>query len=143
MWEGTAQIKALRKVAGRLRLDLAQYRELEAFAKFGSDLDKATQQQLRRGARLVELLKQDQYVPMAVEKQIVGMFAGTNGYLDPVPLEDVQRFEKELLEHIEMKYPDMYTTISGTKDLSEQTTTKLHEILREFSGKFRAAGKTN
>ncbi len=140
---GHAQIKALRKVAGRLRLDLAQYRELEAFAKFGSDLDKATQQQLRRGARLVELLKQDQYVPMAVEKQIVGMFAGTNGYLDPVPLEDVQRFEKELLEHIEMKYPDMYTTISGTKDLSEQTTTKLHEILREFSGKFRAAGKTN
>jgi F-type H+/Na+-transporting ATPase subunit alpha len=140
---GNAQIKALRKVAGRLRLDLAQFRELEAFAKFGSDLDKATQQQLLRGSRLVELLKQNQYVPMAIEKQIVGLFAGTNGYLDPVALEDVQRFEKELHEYIEMKYPDIYTTISGTKDLSEQTTTKLHEILKEFSGKFRATGKAS
>jgi F-type H+-transporting ATPase subunit alpha len=140
---GNAQIKALRKVAGRLRLDLAQYRELEAFAKFGSDLDKATQQQLRRGSRLVELLKQNQYVPMPIEKQIVSMFAGTNGYLDPVPLEDVQRFEKEFHEHIEMKYPEIYTTISGTKDLSEQTTTKLHEIVKEFSGRFRATGKVS
>jgi F-type H+/Na+-transporting ATPase subunit alpha len=80
---------------------------------------------------------------MPVEKQIVGMFAGTNGYLDPVPAEDVQRFEKELHEFVEMKYPDIYTTISGTKDLSEQTTTKLHEILKEFSGKFRPTGKAS
>ncbi|HTY37579.1 MAG TPA: F0F1 ATP synthase subunit alpha [Bacteroidota bacterium] len=138
---GHAQIKALRKVAGRLRLDLAQYRELEAFAKFGSDLDKATQQQLRRGSRLVELLKQGQYVPMPVEKQIVGMFAGTNGYLDVIPLEDVQRFERELHEFIEMKYPDVYTTISGTKDLSDATATKLHDIMKEFGTKFKASGK--
>jgi F-type H+-transporting ATPase subunit alpha len=138
---GNAQIKALRKVAGRLRLDLAQYRELEAFAKFGSDLDKATQQQLRRGSRLVELLKQGQYVPMAVEKQIVSMFAGTNGYLDTIPLEDVQRYESELHEFIEMKYPDIYTTISGTKELSDATANKLHDVLKEFEGKFRTSGK--
>jgi F-type H+-transporting ATPase subunit alpha len=83
---GNAQIKAMKRVAGRLRLDLAQYRELEAFAKFGSDLDKSTQQTLRRGSHLVELLKQDQYIPMAVEKQVVSMFTGTNGYLDELPL---------------------------------------------------------
>ena len=82
---GNAQIKAMKKVAGRLRIDLAQYRELEAFAKFGSDLDKATLAQLRRGSRLVELLKQGQYVPMPVEKQVVSLFAGTNGYLDEIP----------------------------------------------------------
>ena len=139
---GNAQIKALRKVAGRLRLDLAQYRELEAFAKFGSDLDKATQQQLRRGSRLVELLKQGQYVPMAVEKQIVGIFAGTNGYFDLIPLGDVERFERELHEFIDMKYPDVYTTIAETKELSDVTANKLHEILKEFAGKFRTAVKT-
>jgi F-type H+/Na+-transporting ATPase subunit alpha len=139
---GNAQIKALRKVAGRLRLDLAQYRELEAFAKFGSDLDKATQQQLRRGSRLVELLKQGQYVPMAVEKQVVGIFAGTNGYLDVIPLEDVQRYEREVLEFLEMKYPDILTTISGTKELSDATTNKLNEALKEFAGRFRPTGKT-
>ncbi|MCX6134661.1 MAG: F0F1 ATP synthase subunit alpha [Ignavibacteriales bacterium] len=138
---GNAQIKALRKVAGRLRLDLAQYRELEAFAKFGSDLDKATQQQLRRGSRLVELLKQGQYVPMPVEKQIVGIFAGTNGYLDAIPMEDVMRYERELHEFIEMKYSDIYVTISGTKELSDVTAAKLHEVLKEFAGKFRTSGK--
>ena len=140
---GNAQIKALRKVAGRLRLELAQYRELEAFAKFGSDLDKATQQQLRRGSRLVELLKQGQYVPMPVEKQIVGIFAGTSGYLDPIPLEDVQRFERELHEFIEMKSPAVYTTISGTKDLSDETVAKLHELLKEFSSRFKTSTKAN
>jgi F-type H+-transporting ATPase subunit alpha len=139
---GNAQIKALRKVAGRLRLDLAQYRELEAFAKFGSDLDKTTQQQLRRGSRLVELLKQGQYVPMAVEKQVVGIFAGTNGYLDLIPLEDVQRYEREVLEFLEMKYPDILTTISGTKELSDATTTELNDVLKEFAGRFRPTGKT-
>src|ERR1044071_4413426 len=93
---GNAQIKAMKKIAGRLRLDLAQYRELEAFAKFGSDLDKATQAQLRRGSRLVELLKQGQFVPLPVEKQVVSLFIGTNGYLDEIPLLQVQRFEREL-----------------------------------------------
>jgi F-type H+-transporting ATPase subunit alpha len=134
---GNAQIKALRKVAGRLRLELAQYRDLEAFAKFGSDLDKATQQQLRRGARLVELLKQGKYVPMPVEKQVVGVFAGTNGYLDVIPVEDVQRYEQEMHEFIEMKSADIYATISSTKDLSDVTVNKLHELLKEFAGRFK------
>src|SRR5467141_709423 len=103
---GNAQIKAMKKVAGRLRLDLAQYRELEAFAKFGSDLDKSTQAQLRRGSRLVELLKQGQYVPMPVEQQVVSIFVGTNGYLDEIPLQHVQRFERELLDLMELKHRD-------------------------------------
>jgi F-type H+-transporting ATPase subunit alpha len=140
---GNAQIKALRKVAGRLRLELAQYRDLEAFAKFGSDLDKATQQQLRRGSRLVELLKQGQYVPMPVEKQIVGVFAGTNGYLDAVPIHDVQRYEREMHEFIEMKSADVYDTITGTKDLSDVTVARLHELLKEFSSRFKPSSKAN
>ena len=140
---GNAQIKALRKVAGRLRLELAQYRDLEAFAKFGSDLDKATQQQLRRGSRLVELLKQGQYVPMPIEKQIVGVFAGTNGYLDVIPVHDVQRFERELHEFIEMKSADVYDTITGTKDLSDATVAKLHELLKEFGTRFKPSSKAN
>ncbi|HCA79149.1 MAG TPA: F0F1 ATP synthase subunit alpha [Bacteroidetes bacterium] len=140
---GNAQIKALRKVAGRLRLELAQYRDLEAFAKFGSDLDKATQQQLRRGSRLVELLKQGQYVPMPIEKQIVGVFAGTNGYLDPVPLHDVQRYEREMHEFMEMKSADVYDTITGTKDLSDATVARLHELLKEFGARFKPSSKAN
>jgi F-type H+-transporting ATPase subunit alpha len=136
---GHAQIKAMKSVAGRLRLELAQYRELEAFAKFGSDLDKATQQQLRRGSRLVELLKQGQYVPLPVEKQVVSIFAGTNGYLDPVPLEDVQRFESELFEYVELKHAEILLTIAEQQMLSDETTEKLHAILKEFSGKFKSS----
>jgi F-type H+-transporting ATPase subunit alpha len=138
---GNAQIKAMKKVAGRLRLELAQYRELEAFAKFGSDLDKATLQQLRRGSRLVELLKQGQYVPMAVEKQIVSIFAGTNGYLDEIPLDQVQRFEEEILELMELKYPEMLAEIAMKKDLSDDVTKKLHAILKEFTDSFKASVK--
>jgi len=138
---GNAQIKAMKKVAGRLRLELAQYRELEAFAKFGSDLDKATLQQLRRGSRLVELLKQGQYVPMTVEKQIVSIFSGTNGYLDEIPLEHVQRFEKELLEMTELKHVDMLAEIAMTKDLAEDLTKRLHEILKGFTESFKASVK--
>ncbi|MBI5475775.1 MAG: F0F1 ATP synthase subunit alpha [Ignavibacteriales bacterium] len=134
---GNAQIKAMKKVAGRLRLDLAQYRELEAFAKFGSDLDKATQQQLRRGARLVELLKQGQFVPMPVEKQVVSIFSGTNGYLDEVELADVQRFEKEFLEMMEIKHRDLLNKIAETKDLADDIQKKLHEILKEFTSVFK------
>jgi F-type H+-transporting ATPase subunit alpha len=140
---GDAQIKAMKQVAGQLRLDLAQYRDLEAFAKFGSDLDKATQQQLRRGSRLVELLKQDQYVPMPVEEQVVGIFAGTNGYLDLIPLEDAQRFERELLEYVSQKHPDVLTTIAGQKTLSDEMTGKLHAILKEFSSKFKMSMKVS
>ncbi|MCI0707778.1 MAG: F0F1 ATP synthase subunit alpha [Ignavibacteriae bacterium] len=139
---GNAQIKAMKKVAGRLRLDLAQYRELEAFAKFGSDLDKATQQQLRRGSRLVELLKQGQYVPMQVEKQVVTMFMGTNGYLDEIPIEDVGRFETELIESIEMKHKDVLGEIYEKKDLSDALQQKLHSIAKEFVGKFKTSSKT-
>ena len=134
---GHAQIKAMKKVAGRLRLDLAQYRELEAFAKFGSDLDKATQQQLRRGSRLVELLKQGQFVPMTVEKQVVSIFAGTNGYLDEIPLAHLQRFEKEFLEFMEIKHRDILNKIAETKDLADDVQKKLHEILKEFSSAFK------
>ena len=136
---GNAQIKAMKRVAGRLRLDLAQYRELEAFAKFGSDLDKATQAQLRRGSRLVELLKQGQYVPMTVEKQVVSVFAGTNGYLDEIPLEHVQRYERDLAEMLDLKYRDMMEEIADKKDLSEDLQKRLHEILKAFSASFKAS----
>jgi F-type H+-transporting ATPase subunit alpha len=138
---GNAQIKAMKKVAGRLRLDLAQYRELEAFAKFGSDLDKSTLQQLRRGSRLVELLKQGQYAPMAVERQVVGIFAGTNGYLDEIPLQHVERFEKELLELMDLKHTPLLEEIAMKKDLTEGITKSLHEILQGFTASFKASVK--
>ena len=136
---GNAQIKAMKKVAGRLRLELAQYRELEAFAKFGSDLDKATQQQLRRGSRLVQLLKQGQYVPMPVEQQVVSMFIGNNGYLDEIPLEDVDQYERQLHEFIELKYADVFLAIAETKSLSDELTDKLHAVVKEFAGKFKVS----
>lgn len=134
---GNAQIKAMKKVAGRLRLDLAQYRELEAFAKFGSDLDQATQKQLRRGQRLVELLKQDQYKPMPVEKQVVSIFYGTAGYLDQIPVSDVKRFEQEILEYIELKHKDIFLEILETKDLSDQLIERLKQIGEEFLKSFK------
>ncbi len=136
---GSAQIKAMKKVAGRLRLDLAQYRELEAFAKFGSDLDKATQAQLRRGSRLVELLKQGQYVPMTVEKQIVSIFVGTNGYLDEIPLEHVQRFEREFLESMGLKHKDIMDEIADKKDLSDDLQKNLHSIVKVFAAAFKVS----
>jgi F-type H+-transporting ATPase subunit alpha len=136
---GNAQIKAMKKVAGRLRLDLAQYRDLEAFAKFGSDLDKTTQAQLTRGSRLVELLKQGQYQPMPVEKQVVSLFAGTNGYLDTVPLEQVNRFETELLEMMEMKHRDLLSEIAEKKDLGDALQQRLHAIAKEFLAGFKVS----
>jgi len=136
---GHAQIKAMKKIAGRLRLDLAQYRELEAFAKFGSDLDKATLATLRRGARLVELLKQGQYVPMPVEKQVVSIFAGTNGYLDEIPVEHVERFEREFLEMMELKHADMLQAIAEAKDLTDDLVNVLKTILRQFTDSFKSA----
>jgi F-type H+-transporting ATPase subunit alpha len=136
---GNAQIKAMKRVAGRLRLDLAQYRELEAFAKFGSDLDKATQAQLRRGSRLVELLKQGQYDPMSVEKQVVSIFVGTNGYLDELPIGSIQRFEKEFLELMEVKHRDILDEIAKTKDLSDQIQGKLVPIVKDFIASFTAS----
>jgi len=136
---GNAQIKAMKKVAGRLRLELAQYRELEAFAKFASDLDKATQAQLRRGQRLVELLKQDQYQPMPVEEQVVLIFAGTQGYLDELPVEAVRRFETEFLALMRAKHKDILDRIIETRDLDDETTQKLHGILKEFVSAFKAS----
>ena len=118
-----------------------RYAELEAFAKFGSDLDKATLQQLRRGARLVELLKQGQYVPMTVEKQVVSLFAGTNGYLDEIPVSEVQRFERELLELLELKHPEVLTGIASKKDLTDEITASLKKILGEFTASFKASVK--
>ncbi|MGE5400863.1 MAG: F0F1 ATP synthase subunit alpha [Ignavibacteriales bacterium] len=135
---GNAQNKAMRKVSGSLKLDLAQYRELEAFAKFGSDLDKATQRTLSKGARLVELLKQVQYSPIPVEKQIISIYVGTNDYLETIPVADVKRFEKELQEYIELKYNDILTTIRTEKALSDATIAKIRAAVEEFLPKFKA-----
>jgi F-type H+/Na+-transporting ATPase subunit alpha len=138
---GNAQIKAMKKVAGRLRIELAQYRELEAFAKFGSDLDKSTLAQLRRGSRLVELLKQDQFVPMPVEKQVVSLFAGTNGFLDEIPLENIARYERDILELMELKHPDLLRSIAETKDLTPEITAQLKTVLQPFTDSFKATLK--
>ncbi|MCB0283258.1 MAG: F0F1 ATP synthase subunit alpha [Calditrichaeota bacterium] len=134
---GSAQIKAMKQVAGRLRLDLAQYRELEAFAKFGSDLDAATQQQLRRGERLVEILKQGQYSPLQFEKQIVIIFAATNGYLDKLPVSTLARFEEEYIKHLELKYPEVLKEIADKKVLSDELIEKMKDILSKFVSSFR------
>ena len=137
---GNAQIKAMKQVAGRLRLDLAQYRELEAFAKFGSDLDKATQQQLTRGQRLVEILKQDQYVPMPVEKQIAIIFAGTGGYLDDLPVEVVRRFEEEFLAYMETKHADILAEIAEKKVISDELRERMAKAVEEFKAIFKREG---
>ena len=138
---GNAQIKAMKKVAGKLRLELAQYRELEAFAKFASDLDKATQAQLRRGQRLVELLKQDQYQPMPVEEQVVLIFAGTQGYLDELPVESIRRFESEFLAFMRARHKDILDKIAETKDLDDETIQNLHSILKDFVSSFKSTLK--
>ena len=134
---GNAQIKAMKKVAGSLKLDLAQYRELEAFAKFGSDLDASTKKILTRGSRLVELLKQGQYVPIPVEKQVVSIFVGTNGYLDEIPVADVKRFEKEMLEFVEVKYPEIFKSIRETKELKDDAVTSIKKAAVEFTQTFK------
>src|SRR5438270_3635196 len=133
---GNAQIKAMKQVAGRLRLDLAQYRELEAFAEFGSELDKASQQQLARGARTVELLKQPQYKPMRVEEQVISIWAITNGHTDDLPVSDVRRFESELHEFLKDKHSELYEHILEQGSLPEDAETKLREAIEEFKGQF-------
>ncbi len=134
---GNAQIKAMKKVAGTLKLDLAQYRELEAFAKFGSDLDKSTQRTLSKGERLVELLKQGQYQPVPIERQVVSVYLGTNEYLSDIPIVDIKRFEKEILEFIEVKYNDIFEAIKKEKVLSEETEAKLKKAAEEFLNVFK------
>jgi F-type H+-transporting ATPase subunit alpha len=134
---GNAQIKAMKQVAGRLRLDLAQYRELEAFAKFGSDLDKATQQQLRRGERLVEILKQDQYVQISFEKQVVIIFAATKGYLDSIEVENIKRFEKEYVEYLEVKHPELLPKLAERKEIVEEIEKEIVSALESFLKGFK------
>src|SRR5207253_255402 len=129
---GNAQIKAMKSVAGNLRLNLSQYRDLEAFAAFASDLDAASRAQLDRGARLVELLKQPQYAPSPVERQVVSVWAGTSGYLDDVPIEDISRFEEEFLGTLGRKHPGVYQSISATGELSEHTATALKDAIEDF-----------
>jgi F-type H+-transporting ATPase subunit alpha len=135
---GSAQIRAMRQVAGTLRLDLAQYRELAAFAQFGSDLDKSTQAQLTRGARLVEILKQPQYEPLAVEKQVAIIFAGTNGYLDAVPVSELRAFEIEMYSFLESRHPQLLRGIAEKKQLDDQLKAALNEAVKEFAGDFAA-----
>jgi len=134
---GSAQIKAMKKIAGTLRLDLAQYRELEAFAKFGSDLDKATQQQLRRGERLVEILKQKQYSPLGVEQQVVIIYAATNGYLDEIPVDRIKQFEADFLTEMENLHNDVLKEIIEKKDLTDNVVSRLKTILEDFTNRFK------
>lgn len=135
---GSAQVKAMRQVAGSLRLDLAQYRELEAFAQFGSELDKATQAQLNRGMRLVELLKQPQYQPMPAEKQILIIYAGTRGFLDKYPVEAVQRYERELFEFVETKYKDIFETLRAKWVIDDELDKRIQTALKDFDNVFQA-----
>ncbi len=137
---GSAQVKAMKQVAGTLRIDLAQFRALEAFALFASDLDRASRAQLDRGARMVELLKQGQYEPMPVEKQVISIWAGTKGHLDSVPVEDVRRFEAELLAFMDAEHPEVGEHIRTEGTLPEDVEGKLKDAVEEFKGRFRTSG---
>jgi F-type H+/Na+-transporting ATPase subunit alpha len=137
---GNAQIKAMKTVAGGLKLALSQYRDLEAFASFSSDLDPASRAQLDRGARLVELLKQPQYSPFPVERQVVSVWAGNEGYLDDVPVEDVRRFESEFLDDIQRNHPGIYDAIRETGALSDDTVVALKDAINEFRRRFEKTG---
>ena len=139
---GSAQIRAMRQVAGTLRLDLAQYRELAAFAQFGSDLDKTTQAQLTRGARLVEILKQPQYEPLSVERQVAIVFAGTNGHVDAIAVSDMRAFEIGLYKFIESRHPQLFRGIAEKKQLDDELKASLDEAVKEFAGDFRSRTAT-
>jgi F-type H+-transporting ATPase subunit alpha len=134
---GNAQIKAMKQVAGTLRLELAQYREMAAFAQFGSDLDQATQRQLNRGARLVELLKQGQYEPLSVEKQILIIYAGTNGFVDDLPLTALKKYEQELYSFVESRHPDIFADILKKRELDSDLRAKMTKAFEEFKGIFK------
>jgi len=137
---GAAQIKATKQVAGTLRLDLAQFRELEAFAQFASDLDETSRNQLERGQRLVEILKQPAHQPLPVEKQVVIIYAGTRGYLDDLPVKSIRRFEDELYPFIETKYPQIFENIRTKKQIDAQTEELLKKTLEEFKAQFSTEG---
>jgi len=135
---GAAQIRGMKQVAGRLRLDLAQYREMAAFAQFGSELDAATQAQLARGERMVELLKQDQYEPLLVEQEISVIFAGVNGFLDDVPVELCREFARELLQYIQTRYPQLGRSIVETREITAETQDALRQAIVECKANFTA-----
>ena len=134
---GNAQIKAMKQVAGTLRLELAQYREMAAFAQFGSDLDQTTQGQLNGGSRLVELLKQGQYEPLPVEKQVLIIFAGTNGFIDDLPLTAIKKYEQELFSFVESKYPDLFADILKKREMDADLRAKTMKVLEEFKLAFK------
>ena len=134
---GNAQIKAMKKVAGSLKLDLAQYRELEAFAKFGSDLDQATQRTLAKGERLVELLKQGQYEPLPVEKQVISIFAATNGFMESISVKDIKRFQSEMLEFIEVNNKNIFEEIKTKKQISDELNATIKKTITDFQSKFK------
>jgi F-type H+/Na+-transporting ATPase subunit alpha len=136
---GSAQTKAIKKIAGRLRLDLAQYRELEAFAAFGSDLDAASKAQLERGARMVELLKQGQYSPYSVERMAASIWAGTTGNMDSIPVADIRRFESEFLDFIGRERPKIFEVIAATKELTDDTVASLQEAIDTFKKQFSSS----
>jgi F-type H+-transporting ATPase subunit alpha len=138
---GSAQVKAMKAVAGRLRIDLAQYREMAAFAMFASDLDKSTQALLARGQRMTEILKQDQYRPLPVEKQVVVVFAATNGFLDSLPISDCRRYETELLAWLERGRPELLREIATKKDIKGELTDRLKSTLAEFASVFQPSAK--
>jgi F-type H+/Na+-transporting ATPase subunit alpha len=138
---GSAQIKAMRQVAGSLKLDLAQYRELAAFAQFGSDLDKATQNQLNRGQRLVEILKQKQFSPLPFSKQILIIFAGTNGYLDDLPVDQVRDFEMELYKYVDTANPNLLAAIMEKKTLDDALKADMHSVIKAAKEQFAAVKK--
>ncbi|MCU0427278.1 MAG: F0F1 ATP synthase subunit alpha [Candidatus Kapabacteria bacterium] len=135
---GNAQTKAMKKISGTLRLDQASYRALEAFARFGSDLDKATQQQLRRGERVNEILKQNQYSPFPVERQVTIIYAVNNGYLDELPKDACKRYEQELFERMEVRHKDILNAIADKAELTDDITSKLNEVLKDYSASFKA-----
>ena len=133
---GSAQPKAMKKVAGRLRLDLAQFRELEAFAAFGSDLDAASKAQLERGSRLVELLKQAQYQPFPMEEEVISVWCGTTGKMDDVPLEDIRRFEREFLDYLKRDHVGVIESIRSSADLSDDSVRLLEGAVATFKRSF-------
>ena len=133
-----AQTKAMKQVAGTLRLDLAQFREMAAFAQFGSDLDKATLSQIERGKRMVELLKQGQYVPISMEDQVALLFAGTQGYIDDIPVESISKFEEEFLKFIKGTKDDIRTELREKKAIDDDLKAKLGQAIEEFKKGFQA-----
>jgi F-type H+-transporting ATPase subunit alpha len=135
---GNAQVKAMKKVAGPLRLELAQFREMAAFAQFGSDLDASTKRQLDRGERLVEVMKQGQYAPLPVEKQIIIIYAATNGHLDALPAAAVQRYERELYTFLDAKHAGVLTDIKDKRELTPELTAKIDAALGDFAKMFAA-----